>query len=255
MPFERTYDQNQRILRIYSDFNYEKNAYETVYRTNEEYKKVISEYQLKRFFIYEDLYRNVSNLCRMIQLLAGAGKKIIINDAFTYNGFQLLKKCSGVFGLNCAGCAVVLNDILLTLGYKSKCICCIPYDEDNINTHVVVQVYDEQNKSWFVADPAFGAVPCDTSGRVMNILELREYISENAMIPYYQTGKLILQPNRCKKYADALIEAFVMFIVFKKSGLKYNFNDSKLVTPVGISKISDLYLQSDITNNAFFLFV
>lgn len=162
--------------------------------------------------------------------------------------------CLKGYKLNCAGCSIVLNDILITLGYKSKCICCIPYETEDINTHVVVHVFDDMNNKWFVADPAMGQVPCNKNGESMDILTLRKYLSEENELPFYRSGKIILNNEKCRKYAEELIDKVFIFMIFENSGLKYDFNATKIIVPEGVEHISSMYNVSEKTNNAFSMY-
>lgn len=250
---ERSYVQNQRILRIYSDFSFEYDGQKTEYMREKSNIKLIEKYNFRACFIHDSLAKNVSNICRIIRLFA-VGNTNIVENSFDYNGFQLLDMCFEGKKLNCAGCSVVLNDILLTLGYKSKCICCIPFDTEDLDTHVVVHVFDEINNRWFVADPALGQVPCDKHGECMDILGLRQYLSEENELPFFRSGRLVTENIQCQKYAETLIRKVFLFMIFKNSGLKYDFKTTQIIVPKGKSSISSLYSVSEKTNNAIVLY-
>lgn len=254
METERTYVQNQRILRIYSDFTYKDMGLRTNYRIEKQNARFLEEHKFTSCFIYKEFFKNISNICRIIRLFAVDNVNNIIQSPFTFTGIQLMEMCLKKYKLNCAGCSVVLNDILLTLGYKSKCICCIPYDTQNLNTHVMVHVYDGDYERWFVADPAMGRVPCNKKGECMDILALRRYLSEEDELPFYQSGEIIFDREECRKYAKELIDKIVMFIVFRNSGLQHSFEESQIIVPEGINKISELYKASQKTDNAFLLY-
>lgn len=250
---KRSYVQNQRILRLYSDFLYEDVGVHTEYQRRKSNIDFLEKYNFSSCLIYNTLRRNVSNICRIIRLFA-VGNTNIIKNPFSYNGFQLIEMCHKGYKLNCAGCSIVLNDILITLGYKSKCICCVPYETDDINTHVVVHVCDDTNNKWFVADPAMGRVPCDRKGNSMDILTLREYLSEENEMPFYRSGKIILNDAECREYAEELIDKVFMFVVFQNSGLNYDFKSTKIIIPEGIKHISSMYNVSEKTNNTFSMY-
>lgn len=254
MSIDRTYLQNQRILRLYSDFLYENVNTHTDYQRDTAYIKYLSKYNFTSCFVYDDLYRNVSNLCRIIRLFAVDNHSVIIKNPFDYNGFQLIDFCLKKYKMNCAGCSIILNDILISLGLKSKCICCLPYDPDSTNTHVLVHVYNDHDNKWFVADPALGCVPCDRNGNSMDIITLRNYLSEEDEVPFFQKGRLISNDDRCIHYAQELIDKVFMFISFFNSGLSYSFNNSQIIVPGGYNNISPLYSSSYVTNNTYILF-
>lgn len=247
-----SYIQKQRTLRIYSDFLYEDDKQKTEYLSKKSNIRFIEKYNFNACFIHDSLAQNISNICRIIRLFT-TGNRNVIKNSFNYSGFQLLEMCFKGYKLNCAGCSVVLNDILITLGYRAKCICCIPYNTEDINTHVVVHVYDEINNKWFVADPAMGQVPCDKKGECMDVLTLRQYLSEENELPFYRSGKLILS-KECQNYAEMLIDKMFIFMIFKNSGLTYDLRTTKIIVPEGIRRISSMYNVSEKTNNTFLMY-
>lgn len=250
---QRSYAQSQRILRVYSDFSCEETDRRTEYRCAEHSEDWLETYHFRSCFLYPTLCQNVSNLCRIIRLFA-TGETRIVRNPFSYHGFQLLEMCRKGSKLNCAGCSIVLNDILIALGYRSKCVCCIPYDTEDDDTHVVVHVLDEANRRWFVADPAMGRVPCRPTGEAMDLLALREYLSEEAELPFYRSGKLLQSGAECRKYAEELVGKVFLFLTFADSGSAYDFHASNLIVPEGITHISRRYDTSARTSNAFSLY-
>lgn len=250
---QRSYAQSQRILRIYSDFSCEETGRRTEYRCVEHSDDWLETFRFRSGFLYSTLCRNVSNLCRIIRLFA-VGDTNIVRNPFSYHGFQLLELCRKGSKLNCAGCSIVLNDVLIALGYRSKCVCCIPYDTESMDTHVVVHVFDETTRRWFVADPAMGRVPCRPTGEAMDLLTLREYLSEESELPFYRSGKLIRNSAECRQYAEELVEKVFLFLTFESSGCAYDFHASNLIVPEGITHISSRYDASTRTSNAFSLY-
>lgn len=247
------YIQFQRILRIYSDFSYMETDEKTIYHQNPYHMLFVTTHKFQSMFVYDTLCKNIANLCRVIRLFT-VGNKTTVANPFMYNGIQLMEMCLRGHKLNCAGCSIVLNDILITLGYRSKCVCCIPYNAQDIDTHVLVHVYNETTKDWFVADPALGYVPCDKNGGGMDLLFLRNYLASEEKLYFYQYGKIIKESEKCFNYAGLLIKNMFMYIIFQNSGLNYSFENSRMIVPSGVSKISNMYKISEKTNNSFYLY-
>lgn len=132
----------------------------------------------------------------------------------------------------------VLNDILISLGFRSKCVCSIPYDKEDMDTYILVHVYDEANRHRFVADPAMGNVHCDKDGAGMDMMTLRNHLALEDEIWFYSSGKVISDHERCLEYARMLTKNMVMFIVFQNSGLEYDFEKSRIIVPSEMGKIS-----------------
>ena len=249
---DKEYNQYQIYLKQYSEFVFSKKE-RTVYYRDPNNVKFLEEHKSRGVCLCDTSIGNVAKLCRLIRLFT-VGRNVTVLNPFIYNGIQLMGMCLEGNKLNCAGCSVVLNDILITQGFKSKCICCIPFDPHDMDKNVLFHVYDETVKSWFVADPAMGCVPCDSSGRGLDILQLREFLAQGKELYFYQSGMIVRDCEKRKNYAEMLAKNMVMFIVFFSSGLHYCMEKSRMIIPLGITDISSLYSASEKTNNSFYLY-
>ncbi|SFU99069.1 Transglutaminase-like superfamily protein [Alicyclobacillus macrosporangiidus] len=76
-------------------------------------------------------------------------------------------------GVNCRMLATVLNELCLSLGWKSRFVSCMPVGEDFMDNHVVTTVYIEEWKKWVFVDPTWDAYVEDSHGQVLSLEELR----------------------------------------------------------------------------------
>jgi hypothetical protein len=93
------------------------------------------------------------------------------------NTLNFLNKCEQTNqGLNCRGLALVLNECYLSMGYKSRVVCCIPKDSLNIDDdcHVLTTVYSEDLKKWIWLDPTMNSIIYNQSGEILGVAEVRK---------------------------------------------------------------------------------
>lgn len=77
------------------------------------------------------------------------------------------------FSVNCRMYTVVLNEILLALGYHSRRISFRPSRPDG-DTHSLVTVYSDAREKWVCLDPTFNTYFHGESGEILSYLEIRE---------------------------------------------------------------------------------
>lgn len=134
-------------------------------------------------YIPADLLINssVCDFSHMVKVMVWVHKTLISgSDAVPvrpFNCINILKKTlSNQIRANCWMHAVVLNEILLSLGYKSKMIRCMPFDIRFTDCHCVVQVYSNQYRKWILLDPSFGSYYVNRQWNPINLREFRESI-------------------------------------------------------------------------------
>ena len=77
---------------------------------------------------------------------------------------------------NCWMYALVLNDVLLSMGYPSRVIHLWPYKEPPNESHVVTCVYSRDLSKWVMLDPDMRATVTDEAGSPLGIDEIRARI-------------------------------------------------------------------------------
>lgn len=78
--------------------------------------------------------------------------------------------------LDCRGLATILNEAYLALGYPSRVTLCMPRDNTDGESHVVVSVYSKHYSRWIMMDPTSNAYICDENGQILGLKEIREKI-------------------------------------------------------------------------------
>ena len=87
---------------------------------------------------------------------------------------------------NCRILATVLNEVYLSMGYKSRFVTCKPKGEKFNDCHVINMVYSNQYKKWLWMDPSFEAYLMDEYGTPLSIHEVRERLVNNLPVEVYE---------------------------------------------------------------------
>jgi Transglutaminase-like superfamily len=76
--------------------------------------------------------------------------------------------------LNCRGLAILLNEVYLAVGFKSRFVTCLPKDTTDNDCHVITMVWANDLKKWIWMDPTFNAYVMNEKGDMLSIEEVRE---------------------------------------------------------------------------------
>lgn len=76
-------------------------------------------------------------------------------------------------GINCRMMATILNEVYLSMGYKSRFITCMPMGEIFDDCHVINEVYSTALNKWIWMDPTFETWITDDKGNYLSIQETR----------------------------------------------------------------------------------
>ena len=81
-------------------------------------------------------------------------------------------------GLNCRGLATILNECLLSLGYASRLVTCLPKDslDTDPDLHVIATAWNPSLQKWLYLDPTNNAMVYDQDGMPLSIAEVRQYL-------------------------------------------------------------------------------
>jgi len=95
------------------------------------------------------------------------------------NASSLLEKCSKEDQtLNCRGLAIVLNEVYLAMGFKSRYVTCMPKEAEFNDCHVINTVFIESLNKWVWMDPTWDAYVMNEVGELLSIQEVRTYLIE-----------------------------------------------------------------------------
>jgi len=77
-------------------------------------------------------------------------------------------------GINCRHLSIALNEMYLSMGWKSRYVTCLPKDESDQDCHVINCVWLDSLQKWIWLDPTFVAYVKDENGIFLSISEVRE---------------------------------------------------------------------------------
>ena len=95
--------------------------------------------------------------------------------------------------LNCRGLAILLNEVYLAEGFKSRFVTCLPKDTTDQDCHVINMVWSTSLKKWVWMDPTFMAYVMDENGELLSIAEVRDRLVNNK--------PLVLNPDANRNHA------------------------------------------------------
>lgn len=87
-------------------------------------------------------------------------------------------------GINCLSLSIALTECLLGLGICARAMSIMPmspYDRDN---HVVCEAYARDLGKWIMVDPTYGGYITDEQGNILNLMEMRECLSNRQTLCY-----------------------------------------------------------------------
>ena len=97
--------------------------------------------------------------------------------------------------LNCRGLGILLNEVYLAEGFKSRFVTCLPRDTADNDCHVITMVWSTSLKKWLWMDPTFMAYLMNEKGDLLSIEEVRECLINNK--------PLILNPDANRNHATS----------------------------------------------------
>jgi hypothetical protein len=87
--------------------------------------------------------------------------------------------------INCKMKSLVLNEVLLSLGYSSRRIIFKPIAPEG-DVHSIVSVYSTTLRKWICLDPTFNTYFVDESGEILGFLDIRE-IYKTGIAPNFKS--------------------------------------------------------------------
>lgn len=91
------------------------------------------------------------------------------------NAMNLLKLCTQEGKTcNCRGLAIILNEVYLATGFKSRYVTCMPKDTADQDCHVINAVYSKSLGHWVWIDPTFDAYIMSETGELLGPKEVRD---------------------------------------------------------------------------------
>lgn len=248
------------MLRKYNKFLIEKDNFNLKYSydTCSNYLNIILEkYNLKLLTEGLDDFSKIMKMTRWVNRIVPLNRELVL-DFENYNALELLEKVSQGYSLNCAGYAIVLNEVLIALGFKSKCIWCLPFDFENTDNecHVINHVYLPREDKYIIVDGAFGCCIKDSQNNFVNVIELRSLLEKEAEIKLLKTTSLYHDSSFTHTYITYLYKNLFMYSFL--TTMNFTFKNGKRIYVVPQNYI--LFLKNDnsnynlITNNIKLIF-
>ncbi len=140
--------------------------------------------KLRTEFNLDKIAGNGTEITKMINLMNW------VHNSFKYDGsstnpspkntFNIYKVCKKENrGINCRMLATVLNEVYLSMGYKSRFITCMPANVNFNDCHVLNIVYSNTYKKWIYMDPTWDTYITDENGNYLSIEEVRKRLINN----------------------------------------------------------------------------
>jgi hypothetical protein len=137
--------------------------------------------EVKNYFDLEFIAGNGDEISKIKNLLFFVAKSVGFDgshrclcelDAIDiYNYYQVTGR-----GVDCRSKAIMMNEIFLAMGFKSRYVTCMPKDPKDPHNHVINCVYSQSLKKWLYVDPSFGVYITDDNDNMLSVGEVRERI-------------------------------------------------------------------------------
>lgn len=125
-----------------------------------------------------DEISKIINLMKWVHNVVGHDGSSI--NPYPRNAFNLIKICHEENrGVNCRMLAIILNEVYLSMGYKSRFVTCMPEEKNFSDCHVINSVYSTFLNKWIYMDPTFQVYLKDEYGNLLSIQEVRERLINN----------------------------------------------------------------------------
>lgn len=208
----------------YQDYLLKKN-YSFGYKGNLEYEYNMShnEYVMLRSFInFKKINKLTNDFDKAIYAMRSLHKVMIARGITSYiperrSAYSLLTaKLNNSILLNCRGCAIVLNDMLLSMGIPSKFIACMssnPYDPE---CHVINSVYIKEYKKWILLDAATQMYVEGDNRIPLSILEVHNKLIRGERVRFMISPEIPNFNLTRAKFENYLIKNMFCFLSYKK---------------------------------------
>ena len=151
------------------------------------------------------------------------------DDFQNHNGFEIFEKCKTGYSPNCACYAIMLNDILLALKYKSKAVWCLSEDPLDTECHALNHVFDEERDQWIAVDPACNSIICDEEGNPIDLLTLRNTIRSGNWVYPHRNKHMRRSPSYVEEYNTYMKKNSYQFLTHNEQGMSYPLDETAVL--------------------------
>lgn len=179
------------------------------------------------------------------------------------SGYSLMIRCKEEKKqLNCRGCAIVLNDVLLSIGIPSKFIACMSCDPYDPECHVANSVYIKEFNKWIYLDAATQSFVADENGIPMSIWEIHEQLKLGKKLRFMIAPNIQNVNLKKHNFENYLIKNMFCFLSYQQYGPYSddwkNMNKKYLLLPANHGKqysglkLSDFNIETINNPSVFF---
>jgi len=203
-------------------------------KTDKNLTQLREKYDLEKIAGNESEIEQILNLMRWTHMLARRAPNPFFPEKL--NALSLLHLIETTKQkLNCYMYSTILNEVLLSMGFKSRKIHMKPMKKDHKESHVIIVVYSKTLSKWIMLDPDFCAYLKDEEGTILGLLEIREKIIKNEPLfvnkeqQYNISGilGLIANPLKRKTYVWYLSKNIFRFTTALHSIFDYDTRGKK----------------------------
>ncbi len=114
----------------------------------------------------------IINLTRWVYQLTGHANEPEIPEEL--NAFSLIRLAKDEhMQINCYMKTIILNEVLLSMGFSSRWTHLLPHSHEEDESHFVTSVYSPALGKWILMDPDFGVYVTDEKGAILGVAEIR----------------------------------------------------------------------------------
>lgn len=173
------------ILKSTPVFQTDKEIKEIEYHYDKRFENVISKYHLI------DVAGNGTDSEKIIRMVEWMTQHCFHDGAFN----NCIEPCAEKLlefsfdqgkehGMNCLSLSTALTECLLGLGIRARTMFIIPMSPYDLDNHVVCEAYARDLGKWIMVDPTYGGYITDENGTILNLMEMRNRLSERQKLYY-----------------------------------------------------------------------
>ena len=240
-------DNYEFLLKKYCLYSEEKsltpiNYYYSSRYTDLSLNKVFNTFSLHRFFGYDEIDT-------FLKVTRWSHEMLLYDLQDNYNGnedaYSIISYCRNKKRtVNCRLHAVVLCEALLSMGFQSRLLCCMPIDLLPNDSHTIVSVFSKKLNKWIAIDPSRNCCFYNDSGVLLSAQEIREYLVFNKPINFEYLHRFqFSKESKLKQFDDDWYLDYLYKNFFRFYCSKYNGTTNKMpfeyyhLVPVGFIPI------------------
>jgi len=140
--------------------------------------------RIRVYYKLDHVMGDGNEMQRILRLLKWTGEHFKINgktlEDRKYDSedfFDILNRARMEgYVLNCRYISTIFTQILLSVGFKTRWVVCMPIALEYRECHCVVEVYIEALEKWILVDPSYKLLYFNKKGELINLHEMRSLI-------------------------------------------------------------------------------